>query len=64
VIEIARLAAIPVIENRPLARALYKGVEVGDFIPRQFYRAVAEVLAAILRAAAAAHRPSRLAVTA
>jgi len=64
VIEIARLAAIPVIENRALARALYKGVEVGDFIPRQFYRAVAEVLAAILRAAAAARRPSRIAVTA
>jgi|YelNatPaOPRAMG01_1025707.scaffolds.fasta_scaffold01927_17 flagellar biosynthetic protein FlhB len=50
IIAIARLAAVPVVENKPLARALYKVVEVGDFIPRQFYRAIAEVLAAIMRA--------------
>jgi flagellar biosynthetic protein FlhB len=52
VIAIARLAAIPVVENRPLARAIYKAVEVGEHIPRHFYRAVAEVLAAIMRAEA------------
>jgi flagellar biosynthetic protein FlhB len=50
IISIARLAAVPVMENKPLARALFKIVEVGDFIPRQFYRAIAEVLAAIMRA--------------
>jgi flagellar biosynthesis protein FlhB len=50
IIAIARLAAVPVMENKPLARALFKIVEVGDFIPRQFYRAIAEVLAAIMRA--------------
>lgn len=50
IISIARLAAVPVIENKPLARALFKVVEVGDFIPRQFYRAIAEVLATIMRA--------------
>jgi flagellar biosynthetic protein FlhB len=50
IISIARLAAVPVMENKPLARALFKLVEVGDFIPRQFYRAIAEVLATIMRA--------------
>ena len=50
IIAIARLAAVPVLENKPLARALFKATEVGDFIPRQFYRAIAEVLAAIMRA--------------
>jgi len=50
IISIARLAAVPVLENKPLARALFKVVEVGEFIPRQFYRAIAEVLATIMRA--------------
>jgi flagellar biosynthesis protein FlhB len=50
IIGIARLAAVPVMENKPLARALFRAVEVGDHIPRQFYRAIAEVLAAIMRA--------------
>ena len=45
----ARLAAVPVMENKPLARALFRGVEVGDQIPRPFYRAVAEVLGMIMR---------------
>ena len=50
IIAIARLAAVPVMENRPIARALFRATEVGDHIPRQFYRAIAEVLAAIMRA--------------
>ena len=53
IMEVARIAAVPVMQNKPLARALFKSVEVGDFIPRQFYRAIAEVLAAIMRAEAA-----------
>jgi flagellar biosynthesis protein FlhB len=40
---------VPLIENPPLAQALYKSVEVGQEIPAQFYRAVAEVLAYIYR---------------
>jgi len=40
---------VPLIENPPLARALYKSVEVGQEIPPQLYRAVAEVLAYIYR---------------
>ena len=50
--DIARLAAVPVLENKPLARALFKAVEVGEQLPRQFYRAIAEVLATIMRAEA------------
>lgn len=40
---------VPVIENKPLARALFKAVEVGDVIPANFYRAVAEVLALVFK---------------
>jgi flagellar biosynthetic protein FlhB len=47
--EIAREHEIPIIENPPLARALYQGCEVGQAIPPDFYKAVAEVLAYIYR---------------
>ncbi len=40
---------IPIIENPPLAQALYKSVEVGQEIPSHLYRAVAEILAYIYR---------------
>jgi flagellar biosynthetic protein FlhB len=40
---------VPLIENPPLAQALYKSAEVGQEIPAQFYRAVAEVLAYIYK---------------
>jgi flagellar biosynthetic protein FlhB len=40
---------VPLIENPPLAQALYKAVDVGQEIPAQFYRAVAEVLAYIFK---------------
>ena len=40
---------IPLIENPPLAQALYKSVEVGQHIPPHLYRAVAEILAYIYR---------------
>lgn len=40
---------VPIIENPPLAQALYKSVDVGQEIPAHLYRAVAEVLAYIFR---------------
>jgi flagellar biosynthetic protein FlhB len=40
---------IPIVENPPLARALYASVEVGQEIPGHLYRAVAEILAYIYR---------------
>jgi flagellar biosynthesis protein FlhB len=47
--QIAREHDVPVIENPPLARALYDACEVGQAIPPDFYKAVAEVLAYIYR---------------
>ncbi len=47
--QIAIENSVPLIENPPLAQALYKSVEVGNEIPPQLYRAVAEVLAYIYR---------------
>ena len=47
--EIAQEHGIPIEENPELARALYESCEVGDFIPEEFYRAVAKVLAKIYR---------------
>ena len=43
--EIARENDVPIVEQKPLAQALYKVVEIGDYIPVNLYRAVAEVLA-------------------
>ena len=40
---------VPIVENPPLAQALYKSVDVGQEIPPSLYRAVAEMLAYILR---------------
>ena len=48
--EIARWNCIPMVENVPLAHALYRAVEVGQSIPAQLYTVVAEILAAIWRA--------------
>ena len=41
---IAQENNIPIVENKPLAQALFKGVEIGQEIPAVFYKAVAEVL--------------------
>ncbi len=43
--QIAVAHGVPILERKPLARALYKLVEVGQEIPEQFYSAVAEILA-------------------
>jgi flagellar biosynthesis protein FlhB len=50
--EIAWKNDIPVMENRPLAQALYKSVEVGDPIPATLYHAVAEILVVVYKAQA------------
>jgi flagellar biosynthesis protein FlhB len=52
--EIALWHGIPLVENPPLAHALYRVVEVGQAIPPKLYAVVAEVLAAIWRAQARA----------
>lgn len=45
--KIAREEEIPIIENKPLARSLYKNVEIGEEIPMELYQAVAEILAIV-----------------
>jgi flagellar biosynthesis protein FlhB len=45
----AREHSIPIVENPPLARALYKMVDIGHEIPVELYKAVAEVLAYVYR---------------
>lgn len=47
--EISDAHNIPRIENPPLARALYAGVEVDDEIPSEHYKAVAEVIGYVMR---------------
>ena len=47
--QIALEHQVPIVENPPLSRALYKSVDVGQEIPQNLYRAVAEILAYIFR---------------
>lgn len=47
--KIARDNRITIVENKPLARALYESVQVGDMVPHELYQAVAEVLAYVYR---------------
>ena len=47
--EIAVEHQIPLVEEKPLAQALFKMVEIGEYIPAELYRAVAEVLAYVYR---------------
>jgi flagellar biosynthetic protein FlhB len=54
--QLARDNGIMLVENKPLAQALYKSVEVGDSIPAKLYQAVAEILAMVYRAQAEVHR--------
>ncbi len=47
--EIAKEHDIPIIENKPLARQMYKMLEIGDEIPQDLYAAVVEILAQVYR---------------
>ena len=42
---------MPLVENKPLARALYADVDIGDAIPDKYYQAIATVLAHVYAAA-------------
>jgi flagellar biosynthesis protein FlhB len=57
--EVARWHDIPILENPPLAQALYKTVEVGRPIPGELYAAVAEILAFVFRAQAQARQQAQ-----
>jgi flagellar biosynthetic protein FlhB len=50
--QIRRLAAeagVPIIENKPLARAIYAQVEVGDLIPVMYWEAIATILSKVMK---------------
>ena len=56
--KIARENRITIVENKPLARALYESVEVGGSVPHELYQAVAELLAYVYRLKKKKFRPS------
>lgn len=60
--ELAAEHAVPLIENRPLARALYADVEIGDEIPEKYYEAVVAVLKQVYRMNGGPDRASRRSV--
>jgi flagellar biosynthesis protein FlhB len=47
--DIARANNVPVVENKPLARALFQEVEIGESIPEKFYEVVALILAQVYK---------------
>jgi flagellar biosynthetic protein FlhB len=47
--EVAREHDVPIRENVPLARALYKSVDIGGMIPVELYKAVATILSSIMK---------------
>ena len=47
--QLAALHGVPLVERKPLARALYANVEVGQEVPAEHYTAVAEILAYVYR---------------
>ncbi len=49
IVSLARENDIPVLERKPLARALYRDVQVGQEIPVELYQAIAEILAYVQR---------------
>ena len=48
IIELARENGVPLVENPPLARELYKKVEIGDAIPPEFFEVVAQLIASVM----------------
>ncbi len=47
--EIAAENGVPIIENKPLAQALYREVEIGDVIPEKYYEVISTILAEVYR---------------
>lgn len=47
--DVAKENNIEIVEDKPLARMLYANVEIGEFIPPELYKAVAEVLAYVYK---------------
>jgi flagellar biosynthetic protein FlhB len=57
--KVAEEAGVRVVRNPPLARALYRAADIGELVPEELYRAVAEVLAYVYRVSGKAPREGR-----
>ena len=42
--ELAAESGVPIVERKPLAQALFKGVEIGEYVPEEHWQAIIEVL--------------------
>lgn len=49
IIKVAQEAGVEVVENRPLARDLFRSVELGGFVPERLFRAIAALLAVVYK---------------
>jgi flagellar biosynthetic protein FlhB len=47
--EVAAESSVPIMENKPLAQALFHEVEIGDVIPEKFYEAISIILAEVYK---------------
>lgn len=47
--EIARQNNVPIMENKPLARTMYKSMKIGQIIPRELFQAIAQVLSYVYK---------------
>ena len=56
------LAGVPLVENKPLARALYAAVDIGDQIPQEYWELVSRILAEIYKLSGKASVPGARAV--
>ena len=54
--EIAQEHEVPIIEDKPLAQSLFKACEIGDFIPPNLFKAVAEILAYVFNLGRKSHK--------
>jgi len=57
--EVAESHNVPIVENPPLARALYATVEIDEAIPREHYEAVAKVIGFVMKAKQRRQTPRR-----
>lgn len=56
--KVAAEAGVPILADKPLARALYRATDIGDTIPAELFRVVAEVLAVVYAAKRRGTRPT------
>ena len=59
ILYLAKEHKIPIVENPPLARALFGAVEIDEMIPQEHYHAVAEVIGFVLRLKNRGRQPRR-----